>query len=99
MGMGAHSHAAGEVEVVATVGAGTVDLRVAYPAHFGVHKIPPSPKEIGPLPGSVESSPRLPRRHACERLHITDEIPALVRRESVCVAGHGITNFGRHLRA
>jgi hypothetical protein len=52
--IGDNSHTPSEVEVVATVDACPIDLRVAQPAHFGVHKIFPAPKEIGLLPGSAE---------------------------------------------
>ena len=52
----------------------------------------PSAEQVGPLPRSVESPSRLPRRHTLQRLHIADEIPALAGRESVCVRGHRIAN-------
>ena len=55
MRIGAYSHAAGKIEVIAAIDAGAVDLRVAQPSHFGVHKIFATPKEIGLLPGSAES--------------------------------------------
>jgi len=50
-----HSHTPSEVEVIATVDAGPIDLRVAQPAHFGVYEIFAAPKEIGLLPGSGKS--------------------------------------------
>src|SRR6266403_3894018 len=39
MRISADSHSAGEIEIVATINAGAVDLRVAQPAHLRVHKI------------------------------------------------------------
>src|SRR6202035_4280365 len=63
MRISADSHSTAEIEIVATIDAGAVDLRVAQPAHFRVHKVLAAPKQIGPLPRSVESTPRLPRRH------------------------------------
>ncbi len=80
MRISADSHSTGEIEIVVTRDAGAVDLRVAQPAHFRVHKILATPKQIGPLPRPVESTPRLPRRHTRKRLHIADEIPALAGR-------------------
>jgi hypothetical protein len=53
--IGDNSHTPSEVEVIATVDASSIDLRVAQPAHFGVYKIFATPKEIGLLPGSGES--------------------------------------------
>jgi hypothetical protein len=53
--IGDNSHTPSEVEVIATVDAGSIDLRVAQRAHFGVHKIFAAPKKIGVLPGSAES--------------------------------------------
>jgi len=94
MRISSDSHSAGEIEIVATIDAGAVDLRVAQPTHLRVHKILAAVNQIDPLPRPVESTSWLPRRYTRKGLHIADEIPALAGREPLFVGGHGIANAG-----